>query len=136
MKIGFTGTRSGMSEKQKREVTSYMLQYPEIKEAHHGMCIGADANFNEICIFLKIPFIGGHPGKSAVNSKSTKRPFRSAVHVDKKYPEDTHFSRNRTIVDTCDILLACPYNNIERGGTWYTINYAKKIGKSYIIFTR
>jgi len=36
--------------------------------------------------------------------------------------------RNETIVETCDVIYAC-YDGRNRGGTLYTINYARKIGK-------
>jgi hypothetical protein len=45
-------------------------------------------------------------------------------------PAKTHFARNRDIVDAVQFLIAAPYNNWEEnvGGTWYTINYARKKG--------
>ena len=33
------------------------------------------------------------------------------------------------IVQLGDILIACPYDNSGKGGTWYTINYAKSVLK-------
>ena len=40
------------------------------------------------------------------------------------------FERNRRMVDNCDVLLA--YLENERGGTFYTVNYAKKKGKRIV----
>jgi len=47
----------------------------------------------------------------------------------------THFARNRNIVDSSDLLIATPFNDLDRkkGGTWYTINYALKKGVDTII---
>lgn len=40
--------------------------------------------------------------------------------------------RNRTIVDMCHTIFAC-YDGRQNGGTYYTINYAKKSKKRVII---
>ena len=40
------------------------------------------------------------------------------------------FERNRLLVDKCDVLLA--YLRTQRGGTFYTVNYAKKAGKPVV----
>ena len=42
------------------------------------------------------------------------------------------FHRNRLIVDASDVIIA--FNNHERSGTTYTINYAKKVGKKVKVF--
>lgn len=136
MTAGFTGTRSGMSKKQAEEVIEFLRLHDGIEVIRHGMCIGADADFHTICrVIIPDVQIIGHPGKG-VNEKGRERPFRAKVIPDQLVTETTHFARNRDIVDGCDILLACPYNMNGQGGTWYTINYAKKIKKSYKIFLR
>ena len=45
-------------------------------------------------------------------------------------------TRNKDIVNSCDILIACPENDKEviRSGTWSTIRYAKKINKTVLLF--
>jgi len=49
VRIGFTGTRKGLTEKQKRRLIARMKSLAVIgTEAHHGMCVGADAEFSEI----------------------------------------------------------------------------------------
>lgn len=40
------------------------------------------------------------------------------------------FERNRYMVDHCDVLIA--YLHEDRGGTAYTVNYAKKQGKEIL----
>lgn len=136
MTVGFTGTRSGMSKKQATEVIEFLKAHDAITVAQHGVCIGADIDFHAICRAINPSiFIVGHPGKGMYD-KPGIRPNRGSVVLDQEEPEDTHFSRNRKIVDTSDILLACPYNDNGEGGTWYTINYAKKVGKTVIIFER
>ena len=62
--------------------------------------------------------------------------YRSTCEPDITHEEDTHFSRNRKIVNMCNVLIACPYNEDNKGGTWYTINYADKQKKNLIIVHR
>ncbi len=56
MKVGFTGTRKGMTEFQKTEVRRLLTEYMHGRdmEAHHGDCIGADTDFHNICIDMCI----------------------------------------------------------------------------------
>ena len=49
------------------------------------------------------------------------------IVLHEKYENGCMFERNRCMVDNCDVLLA--YLESERGGTYYTVNYAKKRGK-------
>ena len=46
------------------------------------------------------------------------------------YVNGCMFERNRLLVDKCDVLLA--YLRTQRGGTFYTVNYAKKAGKPVV----
>lgn len=121
MKIGFSGTQEGMTPAQKKQVTS-LLGFG-IEEAHHGDCIGADADFNELCIGLKIPVILHPP------TDPKKRAFCSngVINI---LREKAYLTRNKDIVNTCDHLIATPSGSeVLRSGTWSTIRYAKKVGK-------
>jgi hypothetical protein len=42
MIIGFTGTRYGMTDKQKSSLQSILSKLETITEVHHGDCIGAE----------------------------------------------------------------------------------------------
>ena len=135
MTVGFTGTRSGMSDKQKLEVIEYLtdiVEFNKIDNVLHGGCIGADQDFHDMCVGVIREV---YPGYSAKDKDSLvyRGTFKGADIV---HEPQTHFKRNRDIVDRCDILIATPYNDVRRGGTWYTIDYAKKIGKPVIILTR
>lgn len=48
--------------------------------------------------------------------------------VSDKYSFDCMQKRNEYMVDNCDKLLAF-WNGEQSGGTWNTIQYAKKVGK-------
>jgi hypothetical protein len=124
-KLGFTGTRRGMTEDQKESVRDFMLIF-EPDEFIHGGCVGADEEAARIASELGI-WTNELPG----NILWYRTQFRS---------NETHFpqhplKRNRVIVRTCDYLLACPfqYEEIRRSGTWATIRYARELGKPMLI---
>jgi hypothetical protein len=46
MKIGFTGSRLGMTSQQKDVITRLEIFTTKVLEAHHGDCPGSDADFH------------------------------------------------------------------------------------------
>jgi len=128
--LGFTGTRQGMTAQQKKTCAALIEQYDPYKVIH-GMAIGADREFHDLATdsLSLIARIVGYP--SNIPSQT------SPCHDGCDYTEDPKppLDRNRDIVDHCDILIAAPAEATEqrRGGTWYTIRYAKKLGKHTII---
>jgi hypothetical protein len=114
--IGFTGTRHGMSELQKQIVLDLLVKYAP-REFHHGDCVGADVEASQLsyaagCLIVCHPPID-----------ESLRAFAAAHRV---YPALSYFARNRNIVDWTGRMIACPYDRSGKGGTWYTINYARK----------
>jgi len=72
----------------------------------------------------------GHPGDwpplTSKEAVATSHPL---------HPCRPHLDRNRPIVDSCDVLLACPHGPEEpRSGTWATIRYARKVGRKIFVF--
>jgi hypothetical protein len=136
MKIGFTGTRNGMTLLQKQTVLNIINNFYKnndiIQEVHIGDCIGADYDFYKIisnfCFSTKnkILLIGHIP------DNNFKRAF--CAYDIEKFPK-SYLNRNRDIVDESDILISTPNEYIEqlRSGTWATIRYAKKQNKKIII---
>lgn len=55
------------------------------------------------------------------------------VYMKEKYEPGCMQSRNRAMVEECDTLIS--YCNRNSGGTFYTVNYAKKLGKEIIEIT-
>ena len=123
MRVGFTGTRYGMTDEQKVRFAS-LLATLGATEFHHGDCVGADdqaaamASCNPKCRIIC------HPPVDV-----THRAYNKKSHEIR--PPKTHFARNRDIVNETDILIATPLQaeHQSQGGTWYTIDFAMKMGK-------
>jgi hypothetical protein len=129
--VGFTGTQRGMTPEQKKNVLYELLsngRRPSV--AHHGDCIGADADFHYIVsrrlqvgdkIVIHPPV---DPSKRAFMDRIL---FKCKVEVLVPKP---YLERNHDIVDAADFMIATPGEREEqlRSGTWATIRYAKKRG--------
>lgn len=131
-KYGFTGARSGLNDIQKDKITKLLkedIQNGKKIEIHHGDCVGADTDFHNICKNLSMDIkIIIHPP-----SNNTMRSFCISENI---HRQKSYLDRNKDIVNDSDILIACPFNDIEqlRSGTWATIRYAKKINKPILLF--
>jgi len=117
MKIGFTGTQEGMSEKQMATVWWLLGRGPG--EIHHGDCIGADAQIHEMAKGLGLKIIVHPP------SDPKKRAFCQGY--DEIREEKGYLDRNHDIVNETELLLAVPRTpyEITRSGTWATIRYGR-----------
>lgn len=134
MNLGFTGTRSGCSELQLAKLSEFFREHNDIDLGIHGGCVGADAEFHQMCLDHNVP-TELRPGYSKSDPDDTS--LQADLLADYTYRRETHFHRNRSIVQRCHVLIACPYRcDIQHGGTWYTINYAQKLGREVIIIPR
>ncbi len=130
MKIGFTGTREGMSQAQKE---AFVLKCDElgITEFHHGDCEGADAQAHDIVReFFPHVWIEVYPPVSTY-----RQAFRKG---DKHHPPESYITRDHKIVDATECLIGTPLQNNEilRSGTWTTIRYARKKNKPNFVLPR
>jgi hypothetical protein len=59
VRIGFTGTRTGMSVDQYETVRSLLMLAASDAdvELHHGDCVGADEDVHELCLTLGVPVV-------------------------------------------------------------------------------
>jgi hypothetical protein len=120
-KIGFSGTRNGMTGDQSFAVAGLLRSHDRC-ELHHGDCIGAD-------------FEAGIMARAAGHRVSIHPPTdpsnRAFSLYDVMRPVKPYLVRNRNIVDETDELIATPAEMTEqqRGGTWSTIRYARRKGK-------
>lgn len=127
IKIGFTGTREGITECQQEETRKVLDMF-----LHHGLtgvhggCVGADAEFHAICKSMDIR-TEVWPGYPVGNPSGTK--FRAELEADETHEPMEFLARNRKIVGVSAWLIACPKDDSGKGGTWYTIRYARKQGR-------
>lgn len=132
--VGFTGTRKGMTVNQLGMVKALLAQgkSPQaLAESwfHHGMCIGSDTEAHKIAKGLTHK-IYGHP-------PSDKKYYSDlALECDAIDPPYSYHGRNQRIVMAVRFLIATPYDNSGKGGTWWTINCARKMNKPRIIIHR
>ncbi len=119
MILGFTGTRNGMTEAQKRKFAA-LLRERGVTELHHGDCVGADEDAHNIARQHGINIVIHPPVDSA------DRAFCMGAYY--THQPRTHFQRNRDIVADTDALAATPLLEVETptGGTWYTIRAGRK----------
>lgn len=134
MILGFTGTRKGLTAEQLAVFNETLAVFNEtvgraiapLEAFHHGSCVGADveAAMAVAAIFPTTRIIA-HPGR--VDDLWNGVSYVDHVTLPAKPP----LARNRDIVEACDLLLACPYWMFERqrGGTWYTVRFARRMGK-------
>jgi len=124
-KIGFTGTRHGMS-KEQIDAFKEIIKSKEYDEFHHGMCIGSDKQAHDIAKQEKIKIVGHPP---------SYKKFMADCDCDIFMKPYDYLTRNKNIVDETDIIVATPDTKERvRSGTWSTVRYArKKHKKIYII---
>jgi len=135
VKVGFTGTRRGMTTWQMYAFFEELAGLEssisrQIAEFHHGDCVGADADAHYIVRrFFPHIKITIHPPDN---------PRQRALKVGDEYrPSFSYLTRNHHIVDETDCLFAAPNGpEVMRSGTWATVRYAKKIGRTVKILER
>jgi hypothetical protein len=131
--LGFTGTQSGMTPKQKAFVGGWLDAAADNMErgqevvAHHGMCVGADEQFHRMCINRGIPIVM-HPGDD---------PNKRGICVGEAeiLPSKDNLERNKDIVRASTMMIATPKEMTEkrRSGTWMTIRYARDRGTTITV---
>ena len=135
MIIGFTGTRDGLTDKQKLALMKEVIlcyQHEGIKEAHHGACVGADHQFHDMVSWL----IGKHRMILHIPTSLSMVPgvLMQMPNTQKRKPLP-YLERNKAIVRSCDRLIACPAQEkeIQRSGTWATVRYARHVGRKIVL---
>jgi hypothetical protein len=126
MKVGVTGTRSGMNDRQMLAVIEF-LKTCGATELHHGDCVGVDVEVAEVATVLGIKTVCHPPSKDELRAYHKSTEIRTRL---------SYLARNRNIVDETDLLLVVPYQDTHQtsGGTWYTHDYAVKKEKPIKLF--
>lgn len=101
-----------------------------------GMAIGVDLDFAEIIIKLKnkypVVLECAIPCPNQTYKWSDKDKLRyekimkqadNVTLVSERYAPECMLKRNRYMVDKSNLIIAV-FNGIEKGGTWYTMQYA------------
>lgn len=136
--VGFTGTREGMTPNQKQFVSSALFAIITDKLHsgstfwfHHGDCLGAD---DEACMMAK-DFgykIWRHPAlKDAYRRAYT--PANDLGAFDATDQPYSYQGRNHRIVVKSQVLIAAPLTKHQHGGTWSTIDMARRVLKPLLI---
>lgn len=137
MIIGFTGTRIGMTYRQKHVVEGILYDFFEVTqdamcddpdwtfEFHHGDCVGADEQFHNMVFEW---------GKVIIHPPEFKS-MRAFCKSDYILPPKPYLERNHDIVDASELMIATPKESEEilRSGTWATVRYARKKKKIVIV---
>ena len=123
MKVGFTGTRKGLTDKQKELLTEF-FKNNIITELHHGDAPGSDTEAH--VIFLSI-----YPNAKVVLYPSDLERANNKAPNLIEYRPTPPLKRNEDIVRNCNLLIVCPKSEKEekRSGTWATYRHAKSINK-------
>ncbi len=144
MRVGFTGTREGLTIRQGWKLQDWFF-YPRDGgeprvpiELHHGCCVGADGEFVTHMMRARV---GGTDDRmyAAFHAHPSDMPGMTDEGAlalsDAQYCPKPPLDRNHDIVDACDVLFACPKGPEEqRSGTWATVRFARRQGKSIVIF--
>jgi hypothetical protein len=127
IRLGFAGTQAGMTAAQRGAVFDYVESIlHDVMWAIHGGCVGADEQFHLICEVFGIGievYPSNLPGKqSRVIGEVMHRPMNP-------------LRRNGIIARECTHLIAAPKEFVERvrSGTWTTVRYGRKAGRSIVM---
>jgi len=124
MRVGFTGTRAGMTTQQAaivRELLRAKIVQDRGSEFHHGDCLGADAQAAAVAASL---------GFSVVSHPPVIARYRAYVPCNEMREPKPYLVRNHAIVDECELMIATPRDHVpqRRGsGAWATVRYTEKV---------
>ncbi len=129
MRVGFTGTRDGMT---KAQLAAFRRKFAGVgaEVFRHGYCVGADEE-------AAVAVVAHHPEVVVLGHPSSVRDMTSGDALDccdDTLPPRGPLTRNKHIVDGCETLIACPKGPEEtRSGTWSTVRYARKKRRRIVI---
>ena len=122
----FSGTRQGMTDRQRASVEFWFSQKPRAI-LHHGRCVGADHQAHAI-VKARDWLVCGHPPKHTVWMCQCE----ACQMCDVLRPPTSYLVRNNALVAASDELLAAPRNyemQVRGSGTWQAVRTAIRLGK-------
>lgn len=143
MRVGFTGTRKGMSIAQVfqlKDVLGYFYDVATLRRArpelHQGGAQGSDREARNIAHDFGY-FTPWHPCPGVTLDDALIKECPGA-DFDKWLEVFPPLTRNRNIVAASFVLVAAPLTDIEelRSGTWATVRYARKANTPVIMLSR
>jgi hypothetical protein len=146
MKIAVTGHRPERLKGQEAIIGQWLYdqlnklqeQEEKITAAYNGMAMGADQIFALQCLKLNMPVYCVFPYKRKRYHQDELYIMKQAISLitlQDKYSQDCFYKRDCYMVDNCDILFAV-WDGQPYGGTYDTIEYAKKQNKLIIYIPR
>lgn len=122
------------------EIIDWYISENDVTDFISGMALGADMDFAATVLLLreKYPYIRLH---CAIPCRDQTRLWKesyislynnilrqadSSVILSESYTRTCMLERNRYMVDKSDYVFAV-WNGERKGGTWYTMEYAKKL---------
>jgi hypothetical protein len=138
VRIGFTGTRNGMTPHQKHrfvELIDARVKLYDLVYFVHGGAIGADEEADEL--FSDVIYNNSMSYNIIVwpASEARWRYWRKKHVTHTIMPPEDPLVRNRKIVDQVEQMYATPaeMSEVIRSGTWATIRYTRSQDKSLTI---
>ena len=141
MKVAVTGHRPPRLKGKEQIISQWIYDKllelnnkDKITAAYNGMAAGADQLFALQCIKLGIPVYCVFPynrKKYHPDELSIVERAAGSIALQDEYSRDSYYKRDCFMVDNCDILIAI-WDGIPQGGTYITIDYARKQGKPII----
>jgi hypothetical protein len=118
-KLGFTGTRNGLSDNQRAWLALEIQSNPPAK-AGHGDCVGADGDFHDL-LRLYAPSCEIHVWPSLFEG------LRAFKKGDVMYEPEKAGVRDKHIVKFATHFVGCPPTDFEvqRSGSWQTLRMAR-----------
>lgn len=122
------------------EIIDWYISENDVTDFISGMALGADMDFAATFLLLreKYPYIRLHCAIPCRDqTRLWKEPYislynnilrqaDSSVILSESYTRTCMLERNRYMVDKSDYVFAV-WNGERKGGTWYTMEYAKKL---------
>lgn len=122
------------------EIIDWYISENDVTDFISGMALGADMDFAATVLLLreKYPYIRLHCAIPCRDqTRLWKEPYislynnilrqaDSSVILSESYTRTCMLERNRYMVDKSDYVFAI-WNGERKGGTWYTMEYAKKL---------
>jgi hypothetical protein len=122
--MGITGSREGMSGAQIQFLVDHLTSDEGPVFLHHGCCVGVDEEAHWLAFEMGFGSVGHPPADDRLMMPLVDDGL---MFIELRPPKPYH-DRNRDIVDESDFVLGFPKDDSGKGGTWYTINYARSAG--------